>query len=176
MVSCALASMLPRPRSVVNDCFRGAVPTGAVQTRRQKVADLNSIAPLYRSLLSSPETIEVMVLSAKKVGAEERVKYDASVAAGHPDPTWLNNLQNANKYRLDPATQSTFRLANAMYVNDLMARTDEAHWEGWRHPDVYTAEWFRAATRQVVEDAADAALAAAASATDAALAAADMEP
>ena len=141
-----------------------------------KGADLNSIAPLYRSLLSSPETIEVMVLSAKKVGAEERVKYAASVAAGHPDPTWLNNLQNANKYRLDPATQSTFRLANAMYVNDLMARTDEAHWEGWRHPDVYTAEWFRAATRQVVEDAADAALAAAASATDAALAAADMEP
>lgn len=157
--------MLPRPRSVVNDCFRDAVPTGAVKTRGQKVADLNNTAPVYRRLLSSPETTEVMILSAKRKGAEERVKYDASVAAGHPDPTWLNNLQNANDYRLDPATQSTFRLANAMDINDLVARIDEAHREGWRHPDVYTAEWFRTATRQLIEDAADAALAAA-----------DMEP
>lgn len=164
--------MLPRPRSVVDGCFRGVVATGAVQTRNQKLASMNQIIPLYKTLLESPETAEIIVLSGKKVGAEERVKYDASVASGHPDPTWMNHLVEAVNFRRDPATQSTYRRANAMDVHDLMERIDEAHKEGWRHPEVYTAEWFRAAARQVVEDAADAALAAAAAATDAALVAA----
>lgn len=123
---------------------------------------MNQIIPLYQTLLESPESVEIMVLSGKKVGAEERVKYDASVASGHPDPAWINNLVQATSFRRDPATQSTFQRANAMDVHDLMERIDEAHKEGWRHPDVYTEEWFRAAARQVVEDAADAALAAAA--------------
>tara|TARA_B100001057_G_scaffold311936_1_gene311967 strand:+ start:8421 stop:8756 length:336 start_codon:yes stop_codon:yes gene_type:complete len=104
-------------------------------------------------MLATPETAEFMIINAKRTGANERQKYDASVASGHPDPTWINDLVEAIRFASDPATQATFQRGNAMDVNDIVKRLNDAHMEGWQHPNIYTEEWQDEATRQLIQGA-----------------------
>ena len=124
--------MLPRPKSIFCDRdLAVSFATGAPHnhmTRLRTQENVDTLTPLYRTMLGSPILCAMHILTAKRLAAEKRRNGEES---------WLRNITITQSWRHDLAAS-----AFDPDINKLLIEIETAQLEGWNNYQLYTEEWY----------------------------------